>query len=88
MTLKPRIPGFEARCCGLYLLYPYIVIPKKLETGLRPNSAGIPFTSLLRIEAIGFPTFGLLLYLCQQGDSVTPQPSAWMPQRIWASVRS
>ena len=32
-----------------------------LETGLRPNSAGIPYTLLLRIEAIGFPTFGLLL---------------------------
>ena len=34
--------------------------PIKLETGLRPNSAGIPYTVLLRIEAIGFPTFGLL----------------------------
>ena len=39
-----------------------IVNPKKLETGLRTNSAGIPYTLLLRIEAIGFPTFGLLLY--------------------------
>ena len=37
--------------------------PKKLETGLRPNSAGIPYTLLLRIEAIGFPTVGLLLYV-------------------------
>ena len=37
------------------------VNPKKLETGLRPNSAGIPYTLVLRIEAIGFPTFGLLL---------------------------
>ena len=37
------------------------VNPLKLETGLRPNSAGIPYTVLLRIEAIGFPTFGLLL---------------------------
>ena len=36
------------------------VNPIKLETGLRPNSAGIPYTVLLRIEAIGFPTFGLL----------------------------
>ena len=35
--------------------------PKKLETGLRTNRAGIPYTLLLRIEAIGFPTFGLLL---------------------------
>ena len=39
-----------------------MVNPKKLETGLRPNSAGIPYALLLRIEAIGFPTFGLLLY--------------------------
>ena len=37
------------------------VNPIKLETGLRPNSAGISYTFLLRIEAIGFPTFGLLL---------------------------
>ena len=33
----------------------------KLETGFRPNSAGIPYALLLRIEAIGFPTLGLLL---------------------------
>ena len=39
----------------------FTVIPIKLETGLRTNSAGIPYTLLLRIEAIGFPTFGLLL---------------------------
>ena len=39
----------------------YTVNPKKLETGLRPKSAGIPYALLLRIEAIGFPTFGLLL---------------------------
>ena len=39
------------------------VNPIKLETGLRPNSAGIPYTLLLRIDAMGFPTFGLLLYL-------------------------
>ena len=38
------------------------VTPIKLETGLRPNSAGIPYTLLLRTEAMGFPTFGLLLY--------------------------
>ena len=31
-----------------------------LETGLRQNSAGIPHTLLLRFEAMGFPTFGLL----------------------------
>ena len=35
--------------------------PRKLETGLRTNSAGIPYTLFLRIEAFGFPTFGLLL---------------------------
>ena len=40
----------------------FIANPIKLETGLRPNSAGIPYTLLLRIEAIGFPTFRLLLY--------------------------
>ena len=39
------------------------VNPIKLETGLRPNSPGIPYTLLLRIEAMGFPTFGLLLYV-------------------------
>ena len=33
----------------------------KLETGLRPNGAGVPYTLLLRIEAMRFPTFGLLL---------------------------
>ena len=37
------------------------VNPIKLETGLRPNGAGIPYTLLLRIEAMRFPTFGLLL---------------------------
>ena len=34
------------------------VNPIKLETGLRPNGAGIPYTLLLRIEAVGFPTLG------------------------------
>ena len=43
------------------LLFRHTENPIKLETGLRPNSAGIPYTLLLRIEAIGFPTFGLLL---------------------------
>ena len=37
------------------------VNPKKLEAGLRTNSAGITYTLLLRIEATGFPTFGHLL---------------------------
>ena len=34
--------------------------PKKLEAGLRTVCAGIAYTLLFRIEAIGFPTFGLL----------------------------
>ena len=34
---------------------------KKLETGLRTISAWVDST--LRIKAVGFPTFGLLLYL-------------------------
>ena len=34
---------------------------RKLENGLLTNRAGIPYTLLLRTEAIGFPTFGLLL---------------------------
>ena len=38
----------------------HTVNPIKLETGLRPNSVRIPSTLLLRIEAIGFPTFGTL----------------------------
>ena len=42
------------------------VNPKKLETGLRPISAGIPYTLLLGIEAIRFPTFGLLLYVVHE----------------------
>ena len=38
--------------------YPFarIVILKKLKTGLRTNSAGLPYTLLLRTV----PTFGLL----------------------------
>ena len=35
--------------------------PKKLETRLRTISAGIAYPLLFGIEAIGFPTFGLLL---------------------------
>ena len=47
---------------------------RKLETGLRPNRAGIPYTLLLRIEAIGFPTFGLLLY---QGEKEKLSQVLW-----------
>ena len=41
---------------------PHKANPRKLETGLRPNSAGIPYTVLLMIEATGFPTVRLGLY--------------------------
>ena len=51
------------------------VNPIKLETGLRSNSAGIPHTLLLRIEAWGFPTFGRLLYIPQFRVCVVPGPS-------------
>ena len=49
--------SFEIKTPGVH-----IVNPKKLETWLRTNSAGIPYTLLLKIEAIGFPTFGPLPY--------------------------
>ena len=35
--------------------------PKTMETGLRTISAGISYTLLLKTEAIGLLTFGLLL---------------------------
>ena len=38
-----------------------IVNPKTMETGLRTISAGISYTILLKTEAIGLLTFGLLL---------------------------
>ena len=50
MVLAATILGLETPMVNL----------KKLEAGLRTNSAGIPYTLLLRVEAIGFPTFGLL----------------------------
>ena len=41
-------------------MYPYSIYftvnPQKSKTGLRTIRDGIPYTSLLRIEAIGFPT--------------------------------
>ena len=53
----------------------FIVNPKKLETGLRTTSAGIPYTILKGIEAVGFPTFGLLL--CGSGFP-KPEWFCWM----------
>ena len=50
--------GLGFRVYGLGLL---LFIPKKLEAGLRTDSAGSPYTLLLRLEAIGLPTFRLLL---------------------------
>ena len=44
--------------CQLELLFTL----NPIVNPLRPNSAGITYTLLLRIEAVGFPTFGLLLY--------------------------
>ena len=57
-TLKGLLKGILK---GIYRAIGIIVNPIKLETWLRPNSAGIPYTLLLRIKAIGFPTFRLLL---------------------------
>ena len=41
----------------MHHVYKHTASPKKLETGLRTNCAGIPFTLLLRI---GAPKWGLL----------------------------
>ena len=57
--LEFQVSSLEFRVWGP--LASHIVNPIKLETGLWPNSAGIPYKLILRIEAIGFPTFGLLL---------------------------
>ena len=54
---NPRSIALKADVQGLG----FIVNLQKLETGLRTIRAGIPYTLLLGIEAIGFPTFGLLL---------------------------
>ena len=56
-----------------------IVNPIGLEAGLRPNSAGIHNTLLLRIGAIGFPTFGLLILLYKDPEA--------MRQKLTHSVR-
>ena len=57
MRTKKAQAGYPGIWPGLETLNP-IVNPKKLATGLRPNSAGIPYTLLLKIEAFGVPTFG------------------------------
>ena len=58
------------------------VNPKKLETGFRPNSAGIPYTLLLRIGAMGFPIFGLLLYIQDYKERLFLRSPAQTPGRI------
>ena len=54
------------------------VNPIKLETGLRPNSARIPYTLLSSIEALGFPTVRLLLYTILHPCSPL-HPQVWAP---------
>ena len=49
-----RVPGFGAHCFCYLSLCGFTVNQIKLETGLRPTSAGILYTVLLRIEAIGY----------------------------------
>ena len=56
LGLSLKTPGAKTWALNLTT-----VNPRKLETGLGRISAGIPSTLLLRIEAIGFPTFGRLL---------------------------
>ena len=64
----------------------FTVNPIKLETGLRPNRAeraGIPYLLLLRIEAMGFPTFWLLLYtdrLALQSRNSLTKPATLIPK--------
>ena len=41
----------------MFRVYLFTVNPIKLEPGLRPNSAGIPYTLLLRIEATWVSNF-------------------------------
>ena len=49
-----------------------IVSPKKLDIGLRTTNAGIPYALLLRIEAVGFPTFELLYPIADTVDDRNP----------------
>ena len=60
-----RLNPVNYRTSNLGYIRIYTVEAKKLETGLRPNSAGIPYIciTLIRIEATGFPAFRLLLYI-------------------------
>ena len=58
---KQGARSFRVKGLGVVGFRGFIVRPKKLEAGLRTNSAGFSFLLLLRIEAIGLPTLGVLL---------------------------
>ena len=65
----------DFRASGCYEVLnpkPYSKSQKVGETGLRTISAGIPYTLLLRIEAIGFPTFGHLPLTLTAVDDINP----------------
>ena len=65
----------------------FIVNHKMLETGLRTNSAGIPYTLLLRIEAIGFPNFWVsTVYL--ESSKVIPKRNCLAAYRYTGLARS
>ena len=39
-----------------------VICNRGFHVGLAKETVGIPYTLVLKIEAMGFPTFGLLLY--------------------------
>ena len=99
---KWQLKTFLVSCfAGVGLAYPaslsrfrkqranYIANPQKLETGFRTISAGIPYTLLIRIEAIGIPTFGLLLYTYTTSCRISGTEHSYLlilnpkPHRIW-----
>ena len=90
---KERCKERESKCTWPGLLKVIVVYPPafeppltstvnpiKLETGLRPNGAGIPYTLPLRIEAMRLPTFGLLPYDCRSLSGLLKKPRwcTWM----------
>ena len=54
--------------------------PEKLETGLRTISAGIPYALLLRIEAMGLPTFWWLTTKRSPTQPLTLNPNPKVPK--------
>ena len=59
-TLNPKLYHQNPNEISFIYLNPKTSTVNSHKVG-RPNSAGIPYTLLVRIEAIGFPTLGLLL---------------------------